>query len=179
MLIDDYIDYSKKYKDIYGIKTVVLMQVGSFFEFYGIPDKKLGCDVDIVVSGNHHQIDIPHEIKYNLKGFSFSYNSDGSINKFKTFLNSDFSTFLKDIKLNCKDYDRVISDFEPITAWASKIQSCKSFGISNQYSFLSKKLPRPNNVRYLDEFIIKNFDVFFIREVQRFKFEYSLVKNWI
>ena len=31
MLIDDYIDYSKKYKDIYGIKTVVLMQVGSFF----------------------------------------------------------------------------------------------------------------------------------------------------
>jgi DNA mismatch repair protein MutS len=46
MLIDDYIDYSKKYKDIYGIKTVVLMQVGSFFEFYGIPDKKLGCDVD-------------------------------------------------------------------------------------------------------------------------------------
>jgi uncharacterized protein (TIGR00661 family) len=119
--------------------------------------KKLGCDVDIAVSGNNHQIDIPHEIKYNFKGFSFSYNSDGSINKFKTFLNSDFSTFLKDIKLNCKDYDRVISDFEPVTSWASKIQSCESFGISNQYSFLSKKLPRPNNVRYLDEFIIKNF----------------------
>jgi len=119
--------------------------------------KKLGCDVDIVVSGTHHQIDIPHEIKYNLKGFSFSYNSDGSINKFKTFLNSDFATFLKDIKLNCKEYDRVISDFEPITSWASKIQSCKSFGISNQYSFLSKKLPRPDNVSFLDEFIIKNF----------------------
>lgn len=119
--------------------------------------KKLGCDIDIVVSGTHHQIDIPHEIKYNLKGFSFTYNSDGSINKFKTFLNSDFSTFLKDIKLNCKEYDRVISDFEPVTSWASKIQSCTSFGISNQYSFLSKKLPRPNNIRFLDEFIIKNF----------------------
>jgi uncharacterized protein (TIGR00661 family) len=119
--------------------------------------KKLGCEVDIVVSGTHHQIDIPHDIKYNLKGFSFAYNSDGSINKFKTFLNSDFSTFLKDIKLNCKEYDRVVSDFEPVTSWASKIQSCTSFGISNQYSFLSKKLPRPNNIRFLDEFIIKNF----------------------
>ena len=46
MLIDDYIDYSKKYKDIYGEKTIVLMQVGSFFEFYGVPEKKLGCNVD-------------------------------------------------------------------------------------------------------------------------------------
>ena len=41
MLIDDYIDYSKKYQDIYGNKTIVLMQVGSFFEFYGIPEKKI------------------------------------------------------------------------------------------------------------------------------------------
>lgn len=46
MLIDDYISYSKKYKEIYGEKTVILMQVGSFFEFYGIPDKNQGVNVD-------------------------------------------------------------------------------------------------------------------------------------
>jgi len=119
--------------------------------------KNIGCEVDIVVSGNFHQIDIPHEIKYNLKGFSFSYDKDGSINKLKTFLNSDFLEFLRDIKIKLNQYDKVISDFEPITAWASKIQSVDSYGISNQYSFLSKKLPRPENKRYLDEFIIKNF----------------------
>lgn len=119
--------------------------------------KKIGCDVDIIVSGNFHQIDIPHDVKYNLKGFSFTYNQDGSINKLKTFLNSDFVTFLKDIKIELKEYDRIISDFEPITSWASKFQSAKSYGISNQYSFLSKKLPRPDNTRLIDEFVIKNF----------------------
>lgn len=45
MLIDDYIEFTTKYKNIYN-KCVVLMQVGSFFEFYGIPDKNEGADVD-------------------------------------------------------------------------------------------------------------------------------------
>lgn len=46
MLIDDYINYSQKYQDMYGNKTIIFMQVGSFFEFYGIPEKNLGCNVD-------------------------------------------------------------------------------------------------------------------------------------
>ena len=46
MLIDDYICYSKKFKDIYGENTVILMQVGSFFELYGIPDKNQGVNID-------------------------------------------------------------------------------------------------------------------------------------
>ena len=36
MLIDDYINYHNKYSKKYGSKTVVLMQVGSFFECYAI-----------------------------------------------------------------------------------------------------------------------------------------------
>ena len=34
MLYDDYIEYYKKYKKVYGEKTVILMEVGSFFELY-------------------------------------------------------------------------------------------------------------------------------------------------
>jgi len=38
MIIDDYIFYTKEYKKKYGEKTLVLMQVGSFFELYSITD---------------------------------------------------------------------------------------------------------------------------------------------
>lgn len=38
MIIDDYIFYTKEYKRKYGEKTIVLMQVGSFFELYSITD---------------------------------------------------------------------------------------------------------------------------------------------
>ena len=38
MLIDDYLIYTKDYKKLYGENTIVLMQVGSFFELYSIID---------------------------------------------------------------------------------------------------------------------------------------------
>jgi len=44
MLIDDYFDYQIKYQCKYGDKTIVLMQVGSFFEAYGVDNftEKIG-----------------------------------------------------------------------------------------------------------------------------------------
>ena len=44
MLIDDYIHYTDKYNKIYD-KSVVLMQVGSFYELYGL-NNNIGADVD-------------------------------------------------------------------------------------------------------------------------------------
>jgi len=36
MLIDDYFEYQTKFEKKYGDLTIVLMEVGSFFEFYGV-----------------------------------------------------------------------------------------------------------------------------------------------
>ena len=38
-IIEDYLEFTKKWKNEYGDKTLVLMQVGSFFEVYGLQDK--------------------------------------------------------------------------------------------------------------------------------------------
>ena len=35
-IIDEYIDFDKKYKQQYGNETVILMEVGDFFELYGV-----------------------------------------------------------------------------------------------------------------------------------------------
>ena len=39
-ITEDYLNYTIKWKKEYGEKTLVLMQVGSFFEVYGYIDKK-------------------------------------------------------------------------------------------------------------------------------------------
>ena len=39
-LIKEYFDLTKRYQDEYGDNTILLMQVGSFFEVYGIYDNK-------------------------------------------------------------------------------------------------------------------------------------------
>ena len=35
-IFDDYIDYQEKFEKKYGSNTIVLMEVGSFFEIYGV-----------------------------------------------------------------------------------------------------------------------------------------------
>ena len=39
-IVKEYLDYTEKWKKEYGEKTLVLMQVGSFFEAYGLLDKE-------------------------------------------------------------------------------------------------------------------------------------------
>jgi DNA mismatch repair protein MutS len=46
LIIDTYINYTNKYKELYGNKTVILMEVGSFYEFYGTENE--GADVKCV-----------------------------------------------------------------------------------------------------------------------------------
>ena len=46
MLIDDYIDYHYKFQKKYGGKTVILMQVGSFFEAYAIDNEEEKINVE-------------------------------------------------------------------------------------------------------------------------------------
>ena len=36
----EYLELCEKYKNIYGEKTVVLGQIGAFYEVYGLQDKK-------------------------------------------------------------------------------------------------------------------------------------------
>lgn len=39
-LINDYLEQQQKYEEIYGEKTIVLMQVGSFYEIYGVNNEE-------------------------------------------------------------------------------------------------------------------------------------------
>lgn len=114
--------------------------------------RSLGHEVDVLISGNNHQLDI--DVKYKFNGFSFSYNKTGSIDYLKTTINLKPIQFIKDIKLDVKSYDKVVTDFEPVTAWACKISKKDCIGVSHQYSFLSKKVTRPDNYSLIGEFVL-------------------------
>jgi|CXWL01.1.fsa_nt_gi uncharacterized protein (TIGR00661 family) len=72
-----------------------------------------------------------------------TFNTDnGQVSYLKTARDVKPITFVKDIKkLDLSDYDLVISDFEPVTAWAAKLQKKPVLGIGHQYAF-NHKIPR-------------------------------------
>jgi uncharacterized protein (TIGR00661 family) len=114
-------------------------------------------EVDIMVSGEMNPIDIGYDIKYQFKGFTFVYDN-GKINYWKTIKRLDIIQFIKDVwSLNVTQYDLVISDFEPISAYAAKLRVVKSLSLSHQASFLSKNTPRSYEVDPMAEWVLKNY----------------------
>lgn len=86
------------------------------------------------------------------KGLTFTIDK-GQVNIRKTITNSDITTFLRDIdSVHLEGYDLVISDFEPITAWAAKIQKVYSIGIGHQYAF-NYKIPKEKSNFILNQFM--------------------------
>ena len=114
-------------------------------------------EVDIMISGEMNPIDIGYKIKYRFKGFTFAYNN-GKIDYWKTFRQLNIFQFIKDVcSLSVEQYDLVISDFEPISAYAAKLRVIKSLSLSHHASFLSSKTPRPYEIDQMAEWILKNY----------------------
>jgi uncharacterized protein (TIGR00661 family) len=119
--------------------------------------KENGFDIDIITSGNNSQIKIPFEVKKHFEGLSIYNNEKGGIDWYKTFKMANVNQFFKDIKYDVSEYNLVISDFEPISAWSAKKSRITSIGFGNQYSFTSNKLTRPHTKDKISETFLYRF----------------------
>jgi uncharacterized protein (TIGR00661 family) len=110
-----------------------------------------------MISGEMNQIDIGYKIKYRFKGFTFVY-KNGKVHYWKTFKQLNLIQFIKDIiALSVEQYDLVISDFEPISAYAAKLRVVKSLSLSHHAAFLSENTPRPFEKDLVAEWVLKNY----------------------
>lgn len=68
-------------------------------------------------------------------GLSFT-TVDGRINTLQTLRNTRPLQFVRDVKrLELTSYDLVLTDFEPVTAWAGRLKGKPVVGIGHQYAF--------------------------------------------
>ncbi|WP_028023543.1 MJ1255/VC2487 family glycosyltransferase [Enterovibrio calviensis] len=89
------------------------------------------------------------------RGFTF-YSYAGKIDRVKTVLNNNIWHFRREVRaLDASQYDLVISDFEPITAYAAKRQGVPSLSISHQSAFKHDVPKQGQNM--LDKVIMRYF----------------------
>ncbi|MFW1678396.1 MJ1255/VC2487 family glycosyltransferase [Pontibacter sp. JAM-7] len=61
----------------------------------------------------------------------------GRVDGWRTLLKNQYLRLIKDIRaLDLSGYDLVVSDFEPVSAWAARLRGVPSVGIAHQYAFL-------------------------------------------
>jgi len=119
--------------------------------------KKYSNNIDVLISGDNYSLKPSMPIKYTNKGITFSV-TNGKIDYLKTLSNLDLLTsFLEQRDIPFKDYDLVVTDFEPITAWSSVRFKIPSIQISHQASFLDNNVPRPASRSIIGEYIMKYF----------------------
>lgn len=108
-----------------------------------------GIAVDWVFSGrpreSYFDMDMFGDFRC-FKGLSFSINS-GQIDPIKTVTEASFKVLLKDVgTLDLRGYDLIVSDFEPVVAWAAKVKKVPCIGIGHQYAFFHD-IPKVKNAR--------------------------------
>jgi uncharacterized protein (TIGR00661 family) len=123
-----------------------------------IPLLKEKGELDILVSGVQADVELPYEIKYRFKGLSFIFGKKGGVDLWKTYKNSNTKNLFKEIKnLPVKEYDLIINDFEPVSAWAAKLYGVPCISLSHQSAVLSKNSPKPLNTDFIGKTILRNY----------------------
>ncbi len=115
-------------------------------------------DLDLLVSGCQADVSLSQTLKYKFHGFSYIFGKKGGIDYWKTYKLMNLRQFWKDMHaIPLENYDLIINDFEPLTAWACKLKNIRSVSLSHQASFLSSKTPRPPKSEKYAEFILKYY----------------------
>lgn len=123
-----------------------------------IPHLKKWGVLHLLVSGTDSQINLPHPIRYKLPGIGFVFGNKGGFNWTQTIANLKLFRFMRDVEsFPIHNYDVVINDFEPITAWAAKLKGIKTISFSHQASFWTENAPRPPQRNLFAERILKSY----------------------
>ncbi len=123
-----------------------------------IPELRKVAEVDVLISGYNFNLQLDGKVAYKKRGISLSYDSKGAVDILDTALALKPGRFVKDVlKTPVREYDFVISDFEPVTAWAAQVAKVPCVGLSHQVAFLSDKSPRPAKKSLMSEGVIRHF----------------------
>ncbi len=115
-------------------------------------------DVKILVSGIQGDLILPYQLAYKMRGLSFIFGKSGGVDIWRTFVKSNVRKLVKEINsLPVEDFDLVINDFEPVSAWACYAKNVPCIGLSHQSAVLSDAAPRTDNVDVVGKLILKNY----------------------
>ena len=115
-------------------------------------------ELDLLISGTQAEVTLPYLITYKKKGVGFTFGKKGGVDVIDTIKNIRPFNFFDDIRtFPVENYDLVINDFEPVTAWACKLKNKKCIALSHQSAYLSSKTPRPGKHDLFAEWIFKNY----------------------
>ena len=123
-----------------------------------VPLLKSMAQTDVLVSGTQADLKVPFKIDYQFSGLSFIVGKNGGVDLWQTARKISVVRFFSDIfSLPVEKYDLVISDFEPVSAWACRLRNKECIGLSHQNAVLHPSAPKPDFTDWVGKLILKYY----------------------
>lgn len=123
-----------------------------------VPSLKKIAEVDILLSGTQADIQLPFDVKFRFNGLSFIFGKSGGVDLWKTFVHSQFRLFIKEVNAcPVNDYDLIINDFEPVSAWACNLKDKYCVSLSHQAAAIHSLAPKPDEIDRVGKFILEHY----------------------
>ena len=123
-----------------------------------IPELQKRGEVDVLVSGTESEVQLDVPVMYRFKGLGFVFGKKGGVDLWKTLLKSDLRRFVAEMNsLPVRDYDLIINDFEPVSAWAAHFHGKTCVALSHQAALLSDAVPLPKQRDWLGRIIVRHY----------------------
>lgn len=115
-------------------------------------------ELDLLVSGTQAEVDFPFPIKYRYHGLSFIFGKKGGVDVRATYQQSNLRRLLGEIEqLPVEQYHLVITDFEPVSAWACFNRGKACIGLSHQAALNFKESPRPKQFDPVGQITLRHY----------------------
>ena len=123
-----------------------------------VPVLEQMCDLDLLISGIQADGSISQPIKSRYKGMSFIFGKKGGVDIWETYRKNRLFRIWRELQdFPAKDYDLVINDFEPISAWAAKLSGVRCVSLSHQCAVLAPEAPKPENSDPLGKAVLQHY----------------------
>jgi len=114
--------------------------------------------VDVLLSGTFVDVALPVAPLFSYPGISFHYGKNGGINWFKTATQNNWLALFRHIlRAPVAQYDLVINDFEPVSAYACKIRRVPIVDVSHQAGVRHPRAARPSWKDPVAEWVLAHF----------------------
>ncbi|MCE1198156.1 MAG: glycosyl transferase [Marinilabiliales bacterium] len=116
------------------------------------------CHCDVLISGTQCDVQLGLPVKYRLRGMSFIFGTQGGVDVMKTLTRTNLFHFFREVnQLAVGEYDLVINDFEPVSAWACRQKGIPCISLSHQSALLNDKVPVPDTKDAIGALILKKY----------------------
>ena len=114
--------------------------------------------VDLLISGKQADVELPYHVKYRFDGMGFIFGKKGGVDLFSTYKELNFKNLMTEVnQLPVEDYDLVISDFEPVSAWACFYKNKPCIALSHQSAVIAKGTPQPKKKDFFGISLLKYY----------------------